>query len=215
MDLLLARRLLSRFDHGAPARRGDGPPLHSHGFSQAQLRLQAFDAPASWAHDTSSAGDGDNASPDPCAVCLEHVAPGERCVSGPACLHRLHEACALQLVAHAGPLVCPTCRAPLLAVDCRAPGEAGGSSSGSSDCGDGDAPSNAPEDVDLHDLHALLMQAAQSASRRLLWRSMHGGVGGVMFGDSDDEDDAVDAEERAAVRCHARATCFAAVLVSC
>lgn len=75
----------------------------------AQLEEQAFTAPPSF---------GDEA----CAVCLEDVKPGQRCVSGPECLHRLHCECACQLAAAAAGRgerpSCPTCRSSLLVADC-------------------------------------------------------------------------------------------------
>ena len=134
LDLLMARRLLQSWDDGAGVPRlvryGGAGGRHAGAFSSfahGQLRLQAFDAPPSWAAAAGGEG-GDGSDGDqepPCAVCLEPVLTG-RVVAGPACLHRLHEACALQLAASAAAaaVVCPTCRAPLLAVHCRAPGEA-------------------------------------------------------------------------------------------
>ena len=108
-------------------------------FARGQLSLQAFEAPPSWAADADKAGDCGEAEEPPCAVCLEPVLSG-RVLLGPACLHRLHEACALQLAAAAGwqPVVCPTCRAPLLAVNCRAPGEAGVCATGGEETEDDD-----------------------------------------------------------------------------
>ena len=128
LDLLMARRLLQSWDDGAThrlVRHGGGGGRHAGAFASfacGQLRLQAFDAPPSWAAGGGGDGGGGDAEP-PCAVCLEPVLTG-RVVAGPACLHRLHEACALQLATSAASVVCPTCRAPLLAVHCRAPGEA-------------------------------------------------------------------------------------------
>jgi hypothetical protein len=75
----------------------------------AQLEEQAFVAPPSF---------GDEA----CAVCLEPVNPGQRCVSGPECLHRLHSECAVQLAAASSTRGekpnCPTCRSSMLVADC-------------------------------------------------------------------------------------------------
>lgn len=129
--MILARRLLHRWEAGgaplAIVHRGGERRHCGAGFARGQLRLQAFEAPPSWA----AAADEEE---PPCAVCLEPVLTG-RVVAGPACLHRLHEACALQLATSAGfqHCVCPTCRAPLLAVNCRAPGEAGCAAAGDDD----------------------------------------------------------------------------------
>jgi hypothetical protein len=126
MDMALAQRILAHLSIGDGAR---APPAGAHrrgcAYARGQLRLQAFVAPASWAAPCDAA-DGD--APAPCAVCLEPVLPGERCVAGPACLHRLHEACALDAAPHT--TLCPTCRAPLLVADCdAAPGEQSGGES--------------------------------------------------------------------------------------
>ena len=144
----MARRLLQSWDAGSAVptlvRYGGAGGRHAGAFSsfaRGQLRLQAFDAPPSWAAAASgeegdAGGDAGGDEP-PCAVCLEPVLTG-RVVAGPACLHRLHEACALQLATSAAAVVCPTCRAPLLAVHCRAPGEARGCSGGEDDTEDDD-----------------------------------------------------------------------------
>jgi hypothetical protein len=117
LDLLLAQRILTRWERGELTPQHGGGGVHRRGatYARAQLRLQSFTAPASWGGPAAS-------SAEPCAICLEGVLPGQRCVAGPACLHRLHETCALDAAAHTS--LCPTCRSPLLAVDCRAPGEA-------------------------------------------------------------------------------------------
>lgn len=183
LDLLAARRLLQRWDAGsaaagAAARRGQLRKRRhkvSASFARGQLRLQAFLAPPSWA-------DAEQADEEPpCAVCLEPVVAG-RVVAGPACLHRLHEACALQLASAATHqrVVCPTCRSELLAVNCRAPGEARGCAPGGADDeeestedDDGDDDDDGPQrGVSLQELELLqllLQQAARSAGRHRSW----------------------------------------------
>ena len=148
LDLLVARRLLQSWDAGLGGPRvvsfagGGRHPGAYASFARGQLRLQAFDAPPSWAAAAAAAGnDGcrDQSEP-PCAVCLEPVLTG-RVVAGPACLHRLHEACALQLASAtsaSAAVACPTCRAPLLAMHCRAPGEAGDCAAGEEETEDED-----------------------------------------------------------------------------
>jgi hypothetical protein len=131
LDLLLAQRILTRWEHGEPAPHHGGAHRRGATYARTHLRLQSFPAPASW-------GGAEAETAEPCAICLDAVLPGQRCVAGPACLHRLHEECALEAAAHTS--LCPTCRSPLLAVDCRAPGEAPAAS-----CGATTAPGEAVE----------------------------------------------------------------------
>ena len=210
VDLILARRLLHRWETGgaplAVVHRGGERRHCGAGFARGQLRLQAFEAPPSWA-----AAPGACDEEPPCAVCLEPVLTG-RVVAGPACLHRLHEACALQLATSAGfqHCVCPTCRAPLLAVNCRAPGEAGCAAAGDEDTEEEEdeapqrgisAQARAPlagitstraladplaDAQDLELLQLLLQQAARSAGRQRTW---FGPTLAPEASDGDDEDD--------------------------